>query len=161
MQRRCDKAEKNAGPAYSCVKRRQCGGTSQEIDPTICLCISVGIEAQGIATVRATRAKGERLLLDRRPHGQSVCALNEAHYGINYCMNQPWLTTGDCPVNALLGNAANRSAISASSSTVVNSPPTVSFSITFLITSSSEIPSSFDARESAFRLAAYGRIQDR
>ena len=50
MQRRCDKAEKNAGPAYSCVKRRQCGGTSHEIDPTICLCISVGIEAQGIAT---------------------------------------------------------------------------------------------------------------
>ena len=27
---------------------------------------------------------------------------------VRYCMNQPWLTTKDWPVKALLGKAANR-----------------------------------------------------
>lgn len=35
-------------------------------------------------------------------------------------MNQPWLTTRDCPVSALLGQAAKVSAAWATSSTVVN-----------------------------------------
>src|SRR5262249_26213540 len=61
-----------------------------------------------------------------------------------YCMNQPWLTTMDWPVSALEWNEARNSAVSATSSTVVNSPSTVSLSITFLITSSSEMPSSLD-----------------
>ena len=51
-----------------------------------------------------------------------------------YCMNQPWLTTSDWPVSALLGKAANSRATLATSSVVVNSPSTVSFSITFLMT---------------------------
>ncbi|WP_233417273.1 hypothetical protein, partial [Halovulum marinum] len=57
-------------------------------------------------------------------------------------MTHPWLTISDCPVRALVGNAAKRCAISATSSTVVNSPSTVPPSITLLMTSSSEIPSS-------------------
>ena len=47
-----------------------------------------------------------------------------------YCMNQPWLTTSDCPVSALVGKAAKRRATAATSAVVVNSPSTVSFSIT-------------------------------
>jgi hypothetical protein len=47
----------------------------------------------------------------------------------------------DCPVKALLSKLAKNSAVSATSTTVVNSPSTVSFSITFLITSASEMPS--------------------
>src|SRR5262249_17082552 len=58
-----------------------------------------------------------------------------------HCMNQPWLTTSDCPVNALLSKPAKNTAVSATSATVVNSPSTVSFNITFLTTSSSEMPS--------------------
>src|SRR5215471_16623348 len=57
-------------------------------------------------------------------------------------MNQPWLTTSDWPVNALLSKPAKNTAVSATSSTVVNSPSTVSFSMTFLMTSASEMPSS-------------------
>ena len=56
-------------------------------------------------------------------------------------MNQPWLTTSDCPVSAFVGKPANSSATRATSSVVVNSPSTVSFSITFLMTSSSLMPS--------------------
>src|SRR5262245_38763805 len=41
-------------------------------------------------------------------------------------MNQPWLTTSDWPVSAFDSNAAKNSAASATSSTVVNSPSTVS-----------------------------------
>src|SRR5262249_14408204 len=59
-----------------------------------------------------------------------------------HCMNQPWLTTADCPFSALLGKAANSTANSATSAVVVNWPSTVSFSITFLTTSSSLMPSS-------------------
>jgi hypothetical protein len=44
-------------------------------------------------------------------------------------MNQPWLTTSDCPVKALDGNDANSNATFATSSTVVNSPSTVSLSM--------------------------------
>jgi hypothetical protein len=47
-------------------------------------------------------------------------------------MNQPWLTMSDCPVRAFELNAAKKTAASATSSTVVNSPSTVSF-ITFLM----------------------------
>src|SRR5690606_36370119 len=61
-----------------------------------------------------------------------------------YCMNQPWLTTMLWPVKALVSNAASVSATLATSSTVVNSPSTVSLSITFFTTSSSLMPSSFD-----------------
>ena len=39
----------------------------------------------------------------------------------HHSMNQPWLTTRDCPVSALVGKAAKRRATSAPSSTVVNS----------------------------------------
>src|SRR5262249_22871394 len=59
-----------------------------------------------------------------------------------YCMNHPWLTTKDWPVSALDPNAANSSATSATSASVVTSPSTVSLSITFLTTSSSVMPSS-------------------
>jgi hypothetical protein len=58
-------------------------------------------------------------------------------------MNQPWLTTIDWPVNAFDPKEAKNKAVCATSSTVVNSPSTVSLSITFLITSCSEMPSSF------------------
>src|SRR5262249_27259708 len=61
---------------------------------------------------------------------------------VTYCMNQPWLTTIDWPVNAFDPKDARNNAVSATSSTVVNSPSTVSFSITFLMTSCSEMPSS-------------------
>ena len=57
-------------------------------------------------------------------------------------MNHPWLTTTDWPVSASDGNAARNTAISATSRTVVNPPSMVSFSITVLITSVSDIPSS-------------------
>jgi hypothetical protein len=57
-------------------------------------------------------------------------------------MNQPWLTTIDWPVNAFDPKEAKNNAVCATSSTVVNSPSTVSLSITFLMTSCSEIPSS-------------------
>src|SRR5262249_11506439 len=61
---------------------------------------------------------------------------------IRYCMNHPWLTTMDWPVNAFEPNDARNSAVSATSSTVVNSPSTVSLSMTLLITCSSVMPSS-------------------
>src|SRR5207248_6144334 len=57
-------------------------------------------------------------------------------------MNQPWLTTNDWPVNALVLKPAKNNTASATSSVVVNSPSTVSFSMTCLITSSSLMPSS-------------------
>src|SRR6516165_10208496 len=60
-----------------------------------------------------------------------------------HCMNQPWLTTIDWPVNAFDPKEAKNNAVCATSSTVVNSPSTVSLSITFLMTSCSETPSSF------------------
>src|SRR2546430_17333844 len=47
-------------------------------------------------------------------------------------MNQPWLTTNDWPVSAFDGNEAKKSATSATSSTVANSPSTVSLSMTLL-----------------------------
>src|SRR6185312_14020081 len=59
-----------------------------------------------------------------------------------HCMNQPWLTTIDWPVSAAEGKVARYSAVCAMSSTVVKVASTVSFSITFLITSSSVMPSS-------------------
>ena len=58
-------------------------------------------------------------------------------------MNQPWLTINDWPVRALDLDAAKNSAAAATSSAVVNSPSTVSRSMTFLITSASAMPSSF------------------
>src|SRR5262249_44712812 len=61
----------------------------------------------------------------------------------SYFMNQPWLTMRDWPVNAFVFAAAKNSAASATSLVVVNSPSTVSFSITLWTTSSSEIPSAF------------------
>src|SRR5689334_23331105 len=61
----------------------------------------------------------------------------------DHCMNQPWLTTSDCPVRALESKAAKNRTASATSSTVVNSPSTVSFSMTFFTTSASVMPSSF------------------
>src|SRR5262245_2044168 len=70
-------------------------------------------------------------------------AVSPDRRGRRYCMNQPWLTTSDWPVRALLSNPAKKTAVSATSATVVNSPSTVSFSITFLMTSASEMPSSF------------------
>ncbi len=57
-------------------------------------------------------------------------------------MKCPWLTTIDWPVNALLGKLARNTAVAATSSIEVNSPLTVSLNITFLMTSSSVIPSS-------------------
>ena len=69
---------------------------------------------------------------------------NPAKLGeLSYCMNHPWLTTTDCPVSAFEPKEARNKAVSATSSTVVNSPSTVSFSMTFLMTSCSEMPSVF------------------
>jgi len=84
---------------------------------------------------------------------------------VRYCINHPWLTTKDWPVRAFDSNAANSSATSATSDSVVNSPSTVSLSITFLTTSSSLMPSSracsgicFSARGKAAQLRhALGR----
>ena len=45
---------------------------------------------------------------------------------VRHCICQPWLTMSDCPVNASEGNAAKKTATSAMSSAVVNSPSTVS-----------------------------------
>ena len=59
-----------------------------------------------------------------------------------YCMNQPWLTTMDWPVNAVVLAPAKNSTASATSSVVVNWPSTVSFSMTLLMTSSSLMPNS-------------------
>ncbi len=42
-----------------------------------------------------------------------------------YSMCQPWVRSTDWPVSALVGNAANTKAISATSSSVVNSLSTV------------------------------------
>jgi putative ABC transport system substrate-binding protein len=76
-------------------------------------------------------------------------------------MHQPLLTTSDCPVSAFVGKVAKKSAACATSSTVVNSPSTVSLSITFLTTSSSEIPAAalaqarYDIAESFRRAARY------
>src|SRR5437899_9598396 len=60
-----------------------------------------------------------------------------------YSMCQPWLTITDWPVSAFEGKAAKKSATSATSAKVVNSPSTVVLSITFLITSCSVMPNSF------------------
>ena len=57
-------------------------------------------------------------------------------------MCQPWLTQIDWPVSALVLKAARNSAISATSSTVVNSLSTVSASMISLTTRSSLMPSS-------------------
>src|SRR6185369_17993014 len=38
---------------------------------------------------------------------------------LTYCMNHPWLTTIDCPVSAFEPKEAKKSAVSATSSTVV------------------------------------------
>ena len=57
------------------------------------------------------------------------------------CIKNPWLTPIDWPVSALLGKLARKTAMAATSSVEVNSPSTVSRSITFLMTSSSVIPS--------------------
>src|SRR5215470_10659710 len=58
--------------------------------------------------------------------------------GLPYCMNQPWLTTSDWPVHTLDDAAAKNRTASATSSVVVNSPSTVSFSMTLRMTSASE-----------------------
>src|SRR5262249_24941035 len=74
---------------------------------------------------------------NRIVHGaqyQSTAADLQCRSPRGHSMNQPWLTTSDCPVSALLSKLAKNSAVSATSTTVVNSPSTVSFSITFLIT---------------------------
>jgi hypothetical protein len=47
----------------------------------------------------------------------------------------------DCPVKAFDANEANNRAAVATSSRVVNSPPTVFYGVIFLITAASEIPS--------------------
>src|ERR1700719_1956716 len=78
----------------------------------------------------------------RRDYVRKVAGPNTPE-GTYYSMHQPWLTTTDWPVIALVGNAAKNTATSATSWVVVNSPSTVSFSITFLITSASEMPSAF------------------
>lgn len=57
-------------------------------------------------------------------------------------MNQPWLTTIDWPVRALVGNPAKKSTAADTSSIVVKSPSTVLFSITFRITCCSVMPNS-------------------
>lgn len=57
-------------------------------------------------------------------------------------MNHLWLTPTDWSVSAFRASPANSKAISATFATVVNSPSTVSFSITFLTTASSQMPSS-------------------
>jgi hypothetical protein len=77
-----------------------------------------------------------------------------------YCMNQPWLTTRDWPVSALVGNAAKSSAMRATSS-VVNSPSTVSLSITLRITSASLIPAGthVDRADAQAHLAAVDAIE--
>ena len=59
-----------------------------------------------------------------------------------YCIKHPWLTTIDWPVKAFEAKEARNSAVSATSSIVVNSPSTVSFSMMVLMTSCSEMPSS-------------------
>ena len=58
------------------------------------------------------------------------CILNATRPGYRphaYSMNQPWLTMSDWPVSAFELKPAKNSAASATSSTVVNSPSTVSF----------------------------------
>ena len=60
---------------------------------------------------------------------------------VGSCIDQPWLTVKDCPVNALEANDAKNSAAAATSSTVVNSPSTVSLSMTSRTTDSAEMPS--------------------
>src|SRR5258705_2678392 len=49
---------------------------------------------------------------------------------LSHSMNQPWLTTSDWPVSALVGRAANIGATRTTSSVVANSPSTVSLSMT-------------------------------
>src|SRR5208283_2544547 len=87
---------------------------------------------------------GRQLESDSQPLGhlppiQSGCDMLQGKKPV-YSMNQPWVTTKDWPVSAFEGKAAKNSAVSAISSTVVNWPSTVSFSMTFLMTSCSVIP---------------------
>src|SRR5664279_596088 len=95
--------------------------------------VVVGAEAVATASAVLHGRQGSLRASARGPHFQKA----------PYCMNQPWLTTSDWPVSALLGKLANSSATSATSATVVNSPSTVSLSITFLMMSSSLMPSAF------------------
>ena len=85
-------------------------------------------------------------LIETAVEAATVCPHFERHNcsaaGVGYSMNQPWLTTSDWPVSALVSTPAKNSTASATSSVVVNSPSTVSFSMTLLITSSSLMPSS-------------------
>src|SRR3954451_5038427 len=87
------------------------------------------------------RGRGERLLVSLYETRVRLCKCRSRD-ATRYSMCQPWLTITDWPVSAFDGKAAKKSATSATSSSVVNSPSTVFFSITFLITSASVIPKS-------------------
>src|SRR5262249_37937895 len=95
---------------------------------------------RGLATRRRLPGLGGL----RSPAGGLLFLVGLGHDpgGSRFFMNQPWLTTRDWPVRARLGKPAKSRATSATSATVVNSPSTVSFSMTFFTTSSSEMPSS-------------------
>ncbi len=65
----------------------------------------------------------------KRAHAPQPVAIQSAEWGkiLRHCMNHPWLTTIDWPLSAFDSNPAKNSVASATSSTVVNSPSTVSF----------------------------------
>src|SRR3954454_12648215 len=103
-----------------------------------------------VSISRVLASKGSNL----RPSGRGLFLLRyrfkispyivefKAYFSTFHCIDQPWLTTSDCPVSALVSKPAKNTAVSATSASVVNSPSTVSFSMTFLMTSASEMPSS-------------------
>src|ERR1700676_4150083 len=110
-----------------------------------------------LTPLRAARRRRKRVLKAcahnvSSPHlgSYSPCAVNFANCAAGtpalrvplYCINQPWLTTNDCPVSAAVGKAARNNVVWAISSTVVKTPSTVPPSITFRTTSSSVSPSS-------------------
>src|SRR5690606_32270842 len=82
-------------------------------------------------------------LQDQGDGGVALDPLADLRQVRTHCMNQPWLTTMLWPVSALVSNAARVNATLATSSTVVNSPCTVSLSMTSLTTASSLMPSAF------------------
>src|ERR1700730_2035401 len=94
-----------------------------------------------LTALRTSRRRQKRMLEAcahdvSSPHFgvQSPCAMNctklrrrfsRSPVGLAYCINQPWLTTNDCPVSAAVGKAARNKVVSAISSTVVKTPWTV------------------------------------
>src|SRR3954452_23458802 len=101
---------------------------------TLCPKCPIGRLVTCVPISRVLASKGSNLL----PSGQGLLLLRYrfkiSPYIIEFkeysftchCIDQPWLTTSDWTVGALISKPAKNTAVSATSASVVNSPSTVS-----------------------------------